>query len=142
MTSHFSRSQTVIFLLAVVSKLLWEQKLAGGSTEMAKPGGYYILRSDIFFDDLRNKIWLPLWFQIISIRHILLVFCGLGPGDFLTSQSFGEKVIGFTFGANLSLDSTIWVQAKNAIWRGWVTNLLTLTSYTRDPKPNKGEPRV
>ena len=109
---------------------------------MAKPGGYYILRSDIFFDDLRNKIWQPLWFQIISIRHILLLFCGLGPGDFLTSQSFGERVSGFTFRANLSLDFTIWVQAKNAIWRGWVTNLLTLTNYTRDQKPNKGELKV
>ena len=109
---------------------------------MAKPGGYYILRSDIFFDDLRNKIWQPLWFQIISISLILLMFCGLGPGDFATSQSYGERVIGFTFGANLSLDSMIWVQAKNAIWRGWVTNLLTLTNYTRDQKPNKGELKV
>jgi len=109
---------------------------------MAKPGGYYILRNDIFFDDLRNKIWQPLWFQIISISLILLMFCGLGPGDFATSQSYGERVIGFTFGANLSLDSTIWVQAKNAIWRGWVSNLLILTNYTRDPKPNKGELKV
>lgn len=109
---------------------------------MAKPGGYYILRNDIFFDDLRNKIWQPLWFQIISISHILLVFCGLGPGDFTTSQSYGERVIGFTFGANLSLAFTIWVQTKNAFWRGWVSNLLTLTNYTRDQKPNKGELKV
>ena len=35
---------------------------------MAKPGGYYILRNDIFFDDLRNKIWQPPCFRIISIR--------------------------------------------------------------------------
>ena len=72
---------------------------------MAKPGGYYILRSDIFFDDLRNKIWQPLWFQIISIRHILLVFCGLGPGDFTHITElwregdwvhvWGQLIIGF-----------------------------------------------